>query len=271
MPYYCMAGGCGKHASYGVTSRTHCAQHKTPDMVQLARALCKEVGCKIVACYGVTSKTHCATHKSPGMELLTPAGNIKCPHGIRKICCLMCEHCDHGQRKDRCLMCGGGDLCQCGSRAHPRYDGWCAQCFHSLYPDDPRSLNRNDAELRLKTHLESHSWVKTFSKPRINCEGRMLVPDAIVITEMGEIIMIELDGPQHFRFYPHFHESEGDFHNQIERDLAKNRYARDQRMRLLRISYKEYKNLEEIVDDFLESNEQFKATNANLYNSIPRF
>jgi very-short-patch-repair endonuclease len=146
-----------------------------------------------------------------------------------------------------------------------------------LYPDDPRSLNTNDAELRLDQHLEAHPQVKSFSKNAIDCGGRKLVPDAIVEIEGKGTVMIELDGPQHFGFVHYFHPNgEEDFHDQIRRDCAKNLYAREQGWGLLRISYKEYKDLEQIVDqfigDFIKGGrvQLFRVSNATLYNGVPR-
>lgn len=67
-----------------------------------------------------------------------------------------------------------------------------------------------------------------------------------------------------------------DFRDQVERDLAKNRWARDRGASLLRISYAEYDRVEEELEGFfreLERNgykQTFKATNAELYNQLKR-
>lgn len=65
--------------------------------------------------------------------------------------------------------------------------------------------------------------------------------------------MIELDGPQHFRFYPAFHvNGHRDFEEQARRDRLKNAYARDHKWSILRISWTEYGRLGDIVDDFIK-------------------
>lgn len=253
---------------------------------------CKTEGCNITACFGVTKRSACSQHKTPDMVNLSnpkcPHGKLKsrcidcdggsmCPHGRSKYECIPCggtQICEHLKQKPKCLQCGGSQLCQCGQRKSDRYDGWCASCFHTLYPDDPRSVNTNDAELRLDQHLQVHPQVKAFSKTPINCGGRNLVPDAIVEIEGGGTIMVELDGPQHFARHSLFHSSEEEFQDQVQRDCAKNLYAKDQGWSILRISFREYKSLEQIVDRFIADfvvkgrKQLFHVSNAQLYNSI---
>lgn len=298
MPSTCKTKGCMVTASYGVTSRVACAAHKTPDMENLAvNTKCRH-GKRRSRCADCGGSEMCF-HKRYRAQCVECDGASICFHGRRRNMCVecdgasicrherrrsMCVECgganicaDHGKRKAECLECGGSALCQCGNHKNPRYDGWCADCFHRLYPDDPRSKNTNDAELRLEQHLEAHAQVRRVNKTSIDCEGRSLIPDAIVEIEGGGTVMIELDGPQHFAVFPFFHDNgEDDLQDQIARDCAKNRYAREHGWSLLRISYKEYKSLEQIVDQFIsdfvegERKQLFRATNAQLYNSIKR-
>lgn len=278
MPSKCKTEGCELVAWYGTTKRVACNLHKTEEMTHVGHTKCDHGRRKslCVECNGSQTCDH------GRRRTLCPdcGGSQLCRHGKHKSHCVECEGphvCDHGKRKDRCLECGGAELCQCGNYKHPRYDGWCAECFHREYPDDPRSINVNDAELRLAQHLQAHPQVRQVTKTAINCNGRMLVPDAILRIEGGGTLMIELDGPQHFDIVPFMHpKGIDDFVDQVERDCAKNQYARQKGWSLLRISYREYKSLEEIVDkfisDFVEGGREqlFRVTNAELYNSVPK-
>jgi hypothetical protein len=257
----CKTDGCGSIAAFGVTKRTACAKHKTPDMVNL-------------------SNPKCSLHGRRKTECTICGGSQMCHHGVRRAFCQAClgsQICEHLKQKGDCLLCGGFRLCQCGTRSQPRYDGWCASCFHREYPDDPRSKNKNDAEFRLAQHLDQHSLVKSWSKTSVDCEGRQLIPDAVVEIEGGGTVMIELDGPQHMEVVPHFHPNgEEGLKSQIERDLLKNREARRRGWSLLRIGHPLYKRLEQeidrFIDDFITGNraQLFRATPMDLYNSIPR-
>lgn len=281
MPSTCkMEKGCKLVAWYGTTKRVACKLHRTEEMDDFRQRTAKcEHGRRPGRCVECGGSEYC-THGRMRSSCAECGGSQICDHGRLRAYCGSCSGsriCEHGKQKSNCLMCGGSMLCQCGQRKHPRYDGWCATCFHREYPNDPRSLNVNDAECRLEEHLQVHPQVKSFSKTSINCHGRMLVPDAIVRIEGGGTIMVELDGPQHFDIVPHMH-SNGidDFVDQVERDCAKNQYARQHGWSVLRISYKEYKSLERIFDQFVEDfveggrEQLFHVSNKELYNSIPK-
>jgi predicted adenine nucleotide alpha hydrolase (AANH) superfamily ATPase len=76
--------------------------------------------------------------------------------------------------------------------------------------------------------------------------------------------MLEVDGPQHFERVFWYDPNGSDLKDQICRDLAKNRFAADNGMSLLRVSYKEYNDLEKWVNMFLE-----KCNNADGQVMIP--
>ena len=97
--------------------------------------------------------------------------------------------------------------------------------------------------------------------------------DQRVVLTTGQICMIELDGPQHFgpvTWIPNH-----DWRDQVCRDLAKNRAARDQGYSILRISYEEYQEIDRWVEQFIQvvlaagtKGQVFMASNVELYNSI---
>lgn len=134
----------------------------------------------------------------------------------------------------------------------------------------------NKAEKKLRDHLGYSPHVRDFGKPSICCldtftqRHRQLVPDAVATLTCGKRIMVELDGPQHFEVV-YWYDSQGsDLKDQLCRDLAKNRYARDDGVSLLRISYKEYDRVAEWLDRFIAAVEAtdgqvFMISNPDLY------
>jgi hypothetical protein len=209
----CKADGCGLFASYGVTSRVACKHHKSDKMRILTGARCPhgkrkntcgECGGASVCRHG-RQKHQCGEcggtsvcqHGRQRHQCGKCGKPVTCAHNRRRNQCKECDgvsFCEHGKPKARCLQCGGSQLCQCGNRKNARYDGWCADCHHRLFPEHPLSLNRNDGEYRLAQHLDQHPQVASWSKHGIDCGGRTLIPDAIVEIEGGGTVMIELDG-----------------------------------------------------------------------------
>jgi very-short-patch-repair endonuclease len=137
----------------------------------------------------------------------------------------------------------------------------------------------NKAEKRLEEILSSHALISRYGKSSIRCydhiqkKRRTLQPDCIGVTTTGNKFMIELDGPQHFEKVFWYDSDGSDLRDQICRDLCKNRYAADHGMSLLRVSYKEYADLETWVNTFLEkcnnkeNGQVMIPSNPALYNS----
>lgn len=104
---------------------------------------------------------------------------------------------------------------------------------------------------------------------------RSLEPDAIVTFKSGHQAMVELDGPQHFRSIS-FGGPPTDFHDQVCRDLAKNHWAFKSSMSILRVSYKEYNNIEKWLERFIHEVEakgwkqNLLVSNAELYNQLKK-
>lgn len=64
-------------------------------------------------------------------------------------------------------------------------------------------------------------------------------------------VIIELDGPQHFKAVEHFGAKLG-FEETQKKDVIKNKYCMDNDINMLRIAYSERKNVEKHVKEFLE-------------------
>lgn len=71
--------------------------------------------------------------------------------------------------------------------------------------------------------------------------------DFCVKTKNNDIVLIEYDGIQHFE--PKFGEKE--FLRTLKNDKRKNEYCKDKDIKLLRISYKEFDNIDEILANYL--------------------
>jgi hypothetical protein len=62
-------------------------------------------------------------------------------------------------------------------------------------------------------------------------------------------LLIECQGQQHY--YNSFHKPLHEFHKQLHHDWLKRRYCKKNKINLLIIKYTNYKNIEEILEDYL--------------------
>lgn len=78
--------------------------------------------------------------------------------------------------------------------------------------------------------------------PKTNCKLRFdfYLPDFNIV--------IEFDGKQHFEQTEKFDKTKKDFKSRVYRDELKNKYCKSKNIKLIRISYKDYY----IVDDILQ-------------------
>lgn len=119
--------------------------------------------------------------------------------------------------------------------------------------------NTNKWEARLASILDAHPLVDEHVKQSIKCYDevngtmRMLTPDRIGVFTNGNKFMVETDGEQHFKSVNHFGRGiYTDYRDQVCRDLAKNQFAANNGMSLLRISYIEYSQISMWVHAFLD-------------------
>jgi hypothetical protein len=95
-------------------------------------------------------------------------------------------------------------------------------------------------------------------KPSISCfdeilqKRRLLTPDAMGhIKSNGHKFCIELDGEQHFRPVPYYG-GPSKFRVRICSDIAKNNFAAENGISLLRVAYTEEKQVEKYIREFLD-------------------
>jgi hypothetical protein len=79
--------------------------------------------------------------------------------------------------------------------------------------------------------------------------------DVYIIDKDGKEICIEYDGKQHFESV-NLYGGEIRFRNQIENDILKNKYTENNDIKLIRIGYKDFKNIENELKSGLESPKQ---------------
>lgn len=116
----------------------------------------------------------------------------------------------------------------------------------------------NKNEKRLLQILTSMEHILEHEKKSIMCfdeilgKNRRLIPDAMgVIIANNHEFVLEYDGEQHHKPVEYFG-GQASFRLQVCSDIAKNKYASDHGMSLLRIAYRDVKHMEKLVLDFLE-------------------
>jgi len=116
----------------------------------------------------------------------------------------------------------------------------------------------NKGETRLEEILSTHALVESHHKRSIQCydnvlaKWRKLVPDAMGTLTNGRIFLVEIDGDQHFHVDSYYNQGEySRLRDQICRDLAKNQYAADHAISVLRIAYTEFDQIDNWVQMFM--------------------
>jgi hypothetical protein len=79
--------------------------------------------------------------------------------------------------------------------------------------------------------------------------------DAYFINEDGNEICVEFDGQQHFGALERFG-GEKRFQEQVKNDVIKNQYTKDNNIKLIRIGYNDFKNIENEIKNGLKSQDQ---------------
>lgn len=105
--------------------------------------------------------------------------------------------------------------------------------------------SRSKGEDRISEYLNKKSIRYEREKRFDNCVGKRRLPFDFYLNDYN--ILIEYDGIQHFK--PSFNEKE--FKNIKINDIIKNNFCRDNNIKLIRIPYTEYKNIETILEHAL--------------------
>ena len=112
--------------------------------------------------------------------------------------------------------------------------------------------HKSKGELRIKNYLEKKSFLfeeqKTFNDC-VNPKTNALLKFDFYLPNYN--YCIEYDGEQHFKIIDHFGGKE-EFIERQYRDNLKNQYCKDNNIKLIRIPYWDYNNIEKILDKNIE-------------------
>lgn len=103
--------------------------------------------------------------------------------------------------------------------------------------------------------LEKYNFIFSKEKRFDDCRNYNTLPFDFAIYNKDNSLhcLIEYDGEQHFKFIPHFHSVEEGFYEQQKRDNIKTKYCLDNNIKLIRIPYTEFNNIDKILDSNLSS------------------
>ena len=204
----CTEANCKKQAVYGYENdkiKIKCFDHKENDMANLKNKVCEFNDCNIRACYNYVDKVkpiYCVNHKKEKMSnvvaatciysncMIIPSYNYA---NTKKV--LYCnEHKLENMiniRDKRCLN-------NCGViTTNSRYNGYCARCYASLYPDKPMARNIKTKERAVVSYImekfPKYSWI--FDK-KIENGSSLRRPDASILFD-NRMLIIEIDENQH--------------------------------------------------------------------------
>lgn len=115
--------------------------------------------------------------------------------------------------------------------------------FKSIYKGEDRIIN-----YLIKNNIP-YSTQYYFS----DCKHRAPLPFDVAILYPNKSLkcLIEYDGEQHYKFIPYFHGNEEGFELQKLRDNIKNEYCQKHNIKLIRIPYTDFDNIEEILKNNL--------------------
>ena len=148
------------------------------------------------------------------------------------------------------------------AKRHNYYEFECTKCGNHIFRMTP--TNQNDienchcpfcnskyskGERKIKEFLDSNLIQYDTQYKFEDCKHINSLPFDFVIFDSNNKIkcLIEYDGEQHYNFIKLFHGDEEGFKYQQLRDKIKTDYCKDHNIKLIRIPYTDYNNIEEIL------------------------
>ena len=135
-----------------------------------------------------------------------------------------------------CLSCGEIFIAP-GSEIAKKGTWHCPNCGKTI----------SSGEKRIQLWLEEHNITFTSQKMFEDCKYIKPLPFDFAVINNFQLTLIEYDGEQHFKFVEAWHGNEAGFHNQQLRDNIKNNYCKTKGIKLLRIPYTEFNNIDIIL------------------------
>lgn len=120
--------------------------------------------------------------------------------------------------------------------------------YHFKTP--PELSNKSEGENKIKKYLINKNINFLTQKVFDNCKYKIKLRYDFYLPKYNTLI--EFDGIQHFKSIDFFGGFE-EYKNTKLKDKLKNKYAKDNNIKLLRISYKELNNISNILDNFFYS------------------
>lgn len=114
--------------------------------------------------------------------------------------------------------------------------------------------NSSKGEKLIEKVLKNDKDVLSFIKEKKfdDCKNILVLPfDFYVVLKNNKTFLIEFDGEQHFKPNKHFG-GEKTFERQQKHDIIKTEYCKTKKISLLRISYKCYDKITQILSDFIK-------------------
>jgi len=152
------------------------------------------------------------------------------------------SHSSHA--KVKCTLCGKEQIANCDQLS---IGSFTCDCFR----------NHSTGEKLIENFLQMHNYIykseKTF-EDLVGDKGGFLRYDFAVYDNKNQLkVLIEFDGQQHFKVINHWGGEES-FKQRQNYDIIKNNYAKNHKIPLLRINYKDILKIDEILNKFLQEN-----------------
>ncbi len=141
---------------------------------------------------------------------------------------------------------------KCGShifRMTPTNKSDIESCHCPACSDKTQSKGEATIEKYLKSNLKDYQKQYRFD----DCFYKKTLPfDFAIFYPTGKLkCLIEYDGEQHYKFIKHWHGDEEGFKLQQLRDKIKTEYCKNHNIKLIRIPYTEFNNIEQILTKYL--------------------
>lgn len=132
------------------------------------------------------------------------------------------------------------------AKAHLRGQG-CPECANQRRA----SFYESKGEQKIEEFLINHNIIYVRQKTFPDCKHNMLLRFDFFLPDHETLI--EFDGQQHYEFVPRFHGNEQGFVLFQTRDKIKNKYASDNKIKLVRICWDEENNIPTILLNLISS------------------
>jgi len=109
--------------------------------------------------------------------------------------------------------------------------------------------NNSNGEIKIFDYLRINNMIYEAQKRFVNCIYKKPLPFDFYLPELN--ICVEFDGEQHFKFVKRWHKTQEGFKIQQLKDKIKNDYCEKNNIKLIRIPYTEFDNIEELLDNEL--------------------